>query len=208
MEKKNIILICVSILVIVGLFFASSIVNKKEKENEDKYKNQVVEIKVKDYGSIIVSLDYDNAPITVKNFIQLVEDKFYDGLTFHRIIDGFMIQGGSFDEDGNKKDAKTIKGEFTSNGVDNKISHTRGVISMARATDPNSGSSGFFIVHEDYPSLDGQYTAFGKVLTGMDVVDRIVEDSNPIDDNGGIELEDRPIIESIRLVPKVNAYEE
>ena len=208
MEKKNIVLIAVSILVIVSLFFASNLANKKEKEDLDKYKDQVVEIKVENYGSILVSLDYDNAPITVKNFIDLVEDKFYDGLTFHRIIDGFMIQGGSFDKNGIKKDAKTITGEFSSNGVDNKIAHTRGVISMARATDPNSGSSGFFIVHEDYPSLDGQYAAFGKVLSGMDVVDRIVEDSNPIDDNGGINLEDRPIIESIRLVPKTSKYDE
>jgi len=206
MEKKNIILICVSILVIVLLFFAGNINNKET--NKEKYKDKVVEIKVKDYGSIIVELDYDNAPITVDNFINLIEDKFYDGLTFHRIIDGFMIQGGSYEQDGSIKKTKTIKGEFTSNNVNNQLSHERGVISMARSNDPNSASSGFFIVHKDYPSLDGNYAAFGKVISGMDVVDRIVEDSNPIDDNGGIDIDDRPIIKSIRLIDRITTYDE
>ena len=207
MEKKSIILICVSLLVVVGLFFASSMTNKGEK-NKDKYKDKIVEIKVKDYGSIIVELDYENAPLTVENFVSLVEDGFYDGLTFRRIIEGFMAQGGGYETDGSRKPAKTIKGEFTSNGVTNNISHKRGVISMARATDPNSASSEFFIVHQDYPSLDGNYAAFGKVIGGMDVVDKIVSDSNPIDDNGSIAIEDRPVIESITLLDKITTYDE
>ena len=207
MEKKSIILICVSLLVIVGLFFASSMTNKGEKD-KDKYKDKVVKIKVKDYGSIMVELDYDSAPLTVENFVDLVEDGFYDGLTFHRIIEGFMAQGGGYEIDGSRKPAKTIKGEFKSNGVTNNISHKRGVISMARATDPNSASSEFFIVHQDYPSLDGKYAAFGKVIDGMDVVDKIVSDSNPIDDNGSIAIEDRPVIESITLLDKITTYDE
>jgi len=204
MEKKNIILICVSVLVVVGLFFASSMVNK-EKNNEDKYKGKVAQIIVKDYGSILIELDYKNAPITVDNFAKLIEDKFYDGLTFHRIIDGFMIQGGGYTQDGNKKEASTIKGEFSLNNVDNKLSHTRGVISMARNEyDYNSASSEFFItLVDDDTFLDGSYAAFGTVVGGMDVVDKIAKDSNPTDDNGSIELSDRPVIESIRLVDRI-----
>ena len=113
------------------------------------------------------------APITVANFEKLVKENFYNGLTFHRIIPGFMIQGGCPKGDGTGGPGYCIKGEFAANGVKNDLKHTRGVISMARAQDPNSAGSQFFIMHRDAPHLDGQYAAFGKVVEGMDVVDEI-----------------------------------
>jgi peptidyl-prolyl cis-trans isomerase B (cyclophilin B) len=135
----------------------------------------VVEIVMKDGGKIKVELDPNVAPKTVENFIKLAKDGFYDGLTFHRVIKGFMIQGGDPKGDGSGGSEETITGEFSSNGVDNPISHKKGVISMARAGDPDSGSSQFFIVHEDSTFLDGQYAGFGKVVSGMDVVDKIAD---------------------------------
>ena len=130
-------------------------------------------IKVKDFGSIEVELYPDYAPITVQNFVSLANKGFYNGLTFHRIIKGFMIQGGCPLGNGTGGPGYTIKGEFLKNGVINPIKHTAGVISMARAMDPNSAGSQFFIMHEDAPHLDGSYAAFGKVTSGMDVVDKI-----------------------------------
>ncbi len=115
----------------------------------------------------------DVAPITVENFVKLIENKFFDGLVFHRVIENFMIQGGGFDAVGNHKEAESIKGEFDSNGVKNDLKHTRGVLSMARTMFPNSASSQFFIMHKDAPHLDGQYAAFGKITEGLDVVDEI-----------------------------------
>ena len=132
-----------------------------------------VEIEVQDYGTIAVELDGDAAPITVENFLKLAKEGFYDGLTFHRIIDGFMIQGGDPEGTGMGGPGYGIKGEFAKNGVNNPIKHTRGVISMARAMDPNSAGSQFFIMHQDAPHLDGQYAAFGHVVSGMDAVDEI-----------------------------------
>lgn len=113
------------------------------------------------------------APITVENFAKLIENRFFDGLVFHRVIEGFMIQGGGFDAVGNHKEADSIKGEFDANGVKNDLKHTRGVLSMARTMFPNSASSQFFIMHKDAPHLDGQYAAFGKITEGIDVVDEI-----------------------------------
>ena len=157
------------------------------------------EIKVKDYGTIKLELDADTAPITVKNFAKLANEKFYDGLTFHRIISGFMIQGGDPNGDGTGGSKETIKGEFSGNGVENKISHKRGVISMARSQDPNSASSQFFIMHQDSTYLDGEYAAFGKVTEGIEIVDKICEDTQVIDGNGTVEKADQPVIESIRM---------
>ena len=128
----------------------------------------IVLMTVKDYGDIKLELDADMAPITVTNFIDLVESKFYDGLTFHRIIDGFMIQGGDPDGNGTGGSDTTIKGEFSSNGVKNTISHVRGVISMARSNHPDSASSQFFIVHDDATYLDGDYAAFGKITENVE----------------------------------------
>ena len=133
----------------------------------------MVRITMKDGGVIDLELDEKAAPITVENFLKLVNAKFYDGTIFHRVISGFMIQGGDPQGTGMGGPGWTIKGEFAQNGVDNPISHKRGVISMARAMDPDSAGSQFFIMHADGEFLDGQYAAFGHVVNGMDVVDRI-----------------------------------
>lgn len=133
----------------------------------------MVRIHVLDYGIIDIELDSENAKETVDNFIKLVKEGFYDHLTFHRIIKGFMIQGGDPLGNGTGGSNKTIKGEFKANGVNNNLSHKRGVISMARANDYNSASSQFFICHQDCPYLDGLYASFGKVINGMDTVDMI-----------------------------------
>lgn len=158
------------------------------------------QINVKDYGEIQVELDADTAPVTVTNFVKLAQEGFYDGLTFHRIMDGFMVQGGDPLGNGTGGSDENIKGEFYNNGVENNISHTRGVISMARAMDPDSASSQFFIVHEDSTFLDGDYAGFGHVTEGMDVVDAICKDAKPTDDNGTIKPEEQPVIESITIV--------
>ena len=153
-------------------------------------------IEVADYGTIKVELNASNAPITVSNFAHLANQKFYDGLTFHRIISGFMIQGGDPNGDGTGGSDVNIKGEFSENGVVNAIQHKRGVISMARSAANDSGSSQFFIMHADADSLDGQYAAFGKVTEGMDVVDKIAE--VPVEDsNGTVAPENQPVITSI-----------
>ena len=159
-----------------------------------------VELDIKEYGTIKLELDADAAPISVTNFINLANQGFYDGLTFHRIIEGFMMQGGGFDQSGNQKEASPIKGEFSANGVDNPIKHERGVISMARANAYNSGSAQFFIVHETSPHLDGAYAAFGHVTEGMDIVDEICENTPVQDGNGSVALKDRPVIETIRVI--------
>ncbi len=157
------------------------------------------EINIKDYGVIKLELDADSAPITVTNFVNLVNDKFYDGLTFHRIIDGFMIQGGDPLGNGTGGSDKTIKGEFKNNGVENNISHTRGTISMARIQANDSASSQFFIVQSDSTFLDGSYAGFGHVTSGMEIVDKICKDTKTEDDNGTVEKENQPVIESIKI---------
>lgn len=192
--KKKILLIVILLLFITGC-------NTKTKENSKMLKGKHnVEITIKDYGVIKVELDADNAPITVTNFVSLVKSGFYDGLTFHRIIKDFMIQGGDPLGNGTGGSEETIKGEFKNNGVNNTISHVRGVISMARGQDYNSASSQFFIVHKDSTFLDDEYAAFGHVTEGMEIVDKICEDANPTDDNGTIEKENQPIIESIKYI--------
>lgn len=157
-------------------------------------------IVVKNYGTIALELDADVAPITVENFANLVNEGFYNGLTFHRIISGFMIQGGDPLGNGTGGSSKTIKGEFASNGVKNSISHVRGTISMARSSMPNSASSQFFIVHKDSTFLDGQYAAFGTVTNGMDVVDKICADTAVEDDNGTVAKNNQPVIEKITMI--------
>ena len=159
-------------------------------------------ITVKDYGDIYIDLDRDSAPVTVDNFVQLTEEGFYDGLTFHRIMDGFILQGGDPQGDGFGGSDATIIGEFSSNGYDNPIKHVAGVISMARATDPDSGSSQFFILLSDQPHLDGNYAAFGWVAddNSMKVCRKIAADSKPLDNNGTIAPEDQPVITSITML--------
>ena len=157
------------------------------------------EIEIQDYGTITVELDGDAAPITVQNFMDLANAGFYDGLTFHRIISGFMMQGGDPNGNGTGGSENTIKGEFSANGVENPLSHTRGAISMARAQDPDSASSQFFICHADSTFLDGQYACFGYVTDGMDVVDAVCEAAQPTDNNGTIPADQQPVITSIRI---------
>ncbi len=156
-------------------------------------------ITVKDYGDIEFALIPDVAPLTVENFKTLVKSQFYDGLTFHRIIEGFMIQGGDPKGDGTGGNDKKIKGEFKENGVNNPLTHQRGVMSMARSQDFNSASCQFFIVHQDSSHLDGQYAAFGVVTKGMSVVDKICEDAQPTDNNGTIPKDKQPVIEKITI---------
>lgn len=158
------------------------------------------EIEVEDYGTIALELDADTAPISVTNFVNLANEGFYDGLTFHRIISGFMIQGGDPNGNGTGGSDQTIKGEFSDNGVENDISHVRGVISMARANDPDSASSQFFIVHEDSTFLDGQYAAFGHVTSGMEIVDQICADTPVSDSNGTVATADQPKITAVKVI--------
>ena len=155
------------------------------------------EITVKDYGTIKLELDEGAAPITVANFVKLAQSGFYDGLAFHRIMDGFMIQGGDPEGNGTGGSEETIKGEFAKNGVANPISHVKGTISMARSNDPNSARSQFFITVADSTFLDGSYAAFGKVTEGMEVAEQIAKDAKPIDSNGTIPPEQQPVIEKI-----------
>ena len=160
-----------------------------------------VAIEVNNYGTIEVELDADTAPITVTNFINLANSGFYNGLTFHRVIDGFMIQGGDPNGDGTGGSSEKIKGEFKSNGVQNNISHVRGTISMARSSANNSASSQFFIMQKATLSLDGQYAAFGTVTSGMDIVDKICKDCTDTNQNGVItDKSKQPVISTIMVV--------
>ena len=156
-------------------------------------------IDIKDYGVITVQLDDEQAPLTVENFVKLAKSGFYDGLTFHRIISGFMIQGGDPNGNGTGGSDNKIKGEFSKNGVNNTIAHQRGVISMARSQAYNSASSQFFIVHKDAEQLDGLYAGFGYVVEGIEIVDRICEDAQPTDTNGTIAKANQPIINKIEI---------
>ncbi len=192
------------ILSLVFLTFAGcASADKKESENvnEDYLSGTVkAEIVIKDYGTIALDLDADTAPITVTNFVKLAKEGFYDGLTFHRIMEGFMIQGGDPEGNGTGGSDETIKGEFSQNGVENNISHERGVISMARSQDMDSASSQFFIVQADSTYLDGAYAGFGHVTSGIEVVDKIAADANPTDNNGTIPADEQPVIETIKIL--------
>ena len=157
-------------------------------------------IEVADYGTIELALNANVAPITVSNFCNLANQGFYDGLTFHRIISGFMIQGGDPNGDGTGGSSQNIKGEFSKNGVENPISHVRGTISMARSSAYDSGSSQFFIMHKTTTSLDGQYAAFGNVTSGIEVVDAICEKVQVEDSNGTVAAANQPVITKITVV--------
>lgn len=229
MKKEVIITILVAILLIAGMVGYALYNNQKTKKpnnNENKTENTVVsdkkentvvdenkeenkvyskgkhhaEMVIKDYGTIALELDADVAPITVENFAELVNKGFYNGLTFHRIISGFMIQGGDPQGTGMGGSDKEIKGEFAANGVKNSISHTRGVISMARATAYDSASSQFFIVHQDSKFLDGNYAGFGRVTRGIEIVDKICADTKVEDNNGTVLKANQPIIEKITMI--------
>ena len=202
---KKIIAILLCIILCVGISGCG-----KKSNNSDDYSsaadsnigNKTAVITVENVGEIHIELYGDKAPITVTNFIKLAESGFYNGLTFHRIIKDFMIQGGDPEGTGLGGSKENIKGEFSANGVDNDISHIRGVISMARrGDDMNSASSQFFIVHMDSTYLDGQYAAFGKVIKGMENVDKIAEETPVADINSGfVEKSNQPVIKSIEIL--------
>jgi len=156
-----------------------------------------VKIEIEDYGDIILELDRSAAPLTVDNFLRLADGGFYDGLTFHRIIDGFIIQGGDPEGTGMGGSGTSITGEFAANGIENPISHRRGVVSMARAADFNSASSQFFIVHQDATFLDGEYAGFGRVIEGMEIIDVIAQSAPVADENGTVAPADQPVITRI-----------
>ena len=227
MNKK--VLICVGIIVLIvlaGILIIKRVNKDTEKEvnNFNKIANNVqkeeneqsvqkeeennmystgkhhAKIEIRNYGIMELELDADIAPITVANFAKLVNEGFYNGLTFHRIIEGFMIQGGDPEGTGMGGSSENIKGEFFLNGVNNAISHVRGTISMARSNAYNSASSQFFIVHEDSTFLDKQYAGFGKVTSGIEIVDKICEDIQVEDDNGTVLKENQPIIEKIEMI--------
>ena len=197
-----VILMSVSLMMLAGCGGGST---EPEPEEPETTKVEGIgihhaEIDIADYGTVSVELDGDTAPITVQNFMDLANSGFYDGLTFHRIIDGFMIQGGDPNGNGTGGSDNNIVGEFAENGYENNIEHVKGVISMARAQDPNSASSQFFIMVADAPYLDGQYAAFGHVTSGQEIVDKIAEDAKPLDSNGTIATEDQPVITTIRII--------
>ncbi|HAM30583.1 MAG TPA: peptidylprolyl isomerase [Erysipelotrichaceae bacterium] len=200
-KNKNVWIwgLVIAVVVIGAVFFFLPHKQTTEASSLDLSKTYIADIVVKDYGTIEVELDPKEAPLTCENFIELANEGFYDNLTFHRIIKGFMIQGGDPNGDGTGGSEKTVKGEFSSNGVENNLSHERGVISMARSSDKDSASSQFFICDADDPFLDGDYAAFGKVIKGMDVVDKIADDAKPTDNNGSISKDEQPVIETITI---------
>lgn len=157
------------------------------------------DIQIQDYGTVTIKLDQKTAPVSSANFVALATDGFYDGLTFHRIIEDFMMQGGDPNGNGTGGSENNIVGEFSENGHKNDLSHTRGAVSMARSSDNNSASSQFFIVHKDSTYLDGQYAVFGYVTEGMEVVDAICESAEPTDSNGTIPADAQPIITSVKI---------
>lgn len=188
--KKRIVCFALAVLCLLGL---SACANTNSGNNGEPI---MVEITMRDGGVIKLELYPDMAPITVENFTKLAGEGFYDGLIFHRVINGFMIQGGDPEGTGMGGSGENIKGEFAINGVANNISHVRGVISMARARSYNSASSQFFIVHQDATYLDGQYAAFGRVIEGMDVVDAIAATQTNANDRPLTEQ----VIETIRVI--------
>ncbi len=159
----------------------------EDTENADLYADAIPFTIELENGGVMKGELYPNlAPKTVENFVKLADEDFYDGLIFHRVIKDFMIQGGGYDADMNVKESDEIVGEFSANGFNNPLKHTRGVISMARTNMPDSASSQFFIMHEDYPSLDGQYAAFGRITEGLEVIDEIAEAETTIDPKYGM----------------------
>jgi peptidyl-prolyl cis-trans isomerase B (cyclophilin B) len=209
MEIKNVKKVYIMLAICLSVFGLAGC-NKNDAKNEEEGSSsgpessfkatQKVEIEVENYGTIYVDLDAESAPIAVNNFVKLAEEGFYDGLTFHRIISGFMIQGGDPLGNGRGGSEEKIKGEFIDNGVNNTLSHTRGAISMARSDDYDSARSQFFIVHEDSTPLDGGYAVFGYVTKGMDIVDKICSQTPVQDKNGTVLKENQPVIKSIKVI--------
>ena len=214
-DKRNMIIGIIAVLLVaaVGLWAVLGGKDKPAQSNQpqaavsgptaastitEKVTHEVV-IEVQDYGTIKAVLYGEAAPITVENFVKLAGEGFYDGLTFHRIIDGFMIQGGDPKGNGTGGSDQTIKGEFAQNGFDNPIQHLRGVLSMARSSMPDSASSQFFIMHKVSPWLDGAYAAFGCVTEGIEVVDAICQKTPVTDGNGTVAKANQPKILSVKV---------
>lgn len=206
MKKIFWCLCCLILLISVG---GCGTKEKVEETTKTEQKKEEVEymtglhhiaMEIENYGTIELELDADVAPITVTNFVNLINDKFYDGLTFHRVVSGFMIQGGDPKGNGTGGSSDTIKGEFAANGVKNNISHKRGVISMARSSSYDSASSQFFIVHEDSTFLDGSYAAFGHVTKGMEIVDKICEETKVQADGESVAKENQPKIVKMNVI--------
>ncbi len=193
MSKK---LVKILALLVVLALSVGSFAGCGEQEVNEAEESTMIKITMADGGVMTFKLYPEKAPITVENFINLAKDGFYDGLTFHRIIEGFMIQGGDPQGTGMGGSGKNIKGEFAANGVNNDLKHVRGVISMARSQMPDSASSQFFIMHEDAPHLDGQYAAFGMMIEGYDVLDKIA--TTPVSFDGQTPVE-KPVIQSITV---------
>ncbi len=200
--------VCFMVLAVTAFFLLKDIyVDKKSAEDGyhvaptlDEDKTYYADIKIKDVGTVTVKLDQKSAPNTAANFVELAEKGFYDGLTFHRIMEGFMMQGGCPDGNGTGDPGYSIRGEFKANGFeDNTLTHVAGTISMARGNDYNSAGSQFFIMHKAATQLDGQYAAFGQVTEGLDLVDKICTEAEPTDDNGTIPAAAQPVIESITI---------
>ena len=216
LDKRNMIIGIVAVVLVVAVALFLILGGKDESaqntnpttvtESAPSAANEIeakathnVTIEIENYGTITAELYGEVAPITVENFVKLAGEGFYDGLTFHRIIDGFMIQGGDPRGNGTSGSDQNIKGEFKANGVDNPITHQRGVLSMARSSAYDSASSQFFIMHQVSPWLDGQYAAFGCVLEGMDVVDAICANTPVTDGNGTVAKANQPKITSIKV---------
>lgn len=210
MNKKKLLTCLGMIIMMATLVFLSSCGTSGTSGAADTYTPPALDesltyfadIEIKDYGTITVQLDQKSAPVTCANFVELAESGFYDGLTFHRIMAGFMMQGGDPQGDGFGGSENKIYGEFSSNGHENTLSHVRGVISMARANEPNSASSQFFICHADSTFLDGDYAAFGYVTEGIEVVDAVCEAAQPTDSNGTIPADAQPVMTSVKIRTK------
>ena len=207
-EILNMILVpAVAVLLIAALVVSLGFVFGwwDDNPNKDFKVTHHATIKIKDYGTLHVELYGEEAPITVENFVALANKGFYDDLTFHRIMDGFMAQGGCPYGTGTGDSGKDIKGEFIANGVQNDVKHVRGTISMARGNAPDSGSSQFFIVHKtsenNTKSLDGNYAAFGMVTDGMEIIDKMIADTVAKGYTESVSKADQPIIESIEIHP-------
>lgn len=199
MKFKHVLIIVMMLLLFTGCGGSSDTSDTYTPPALDTEATYYADIDIADYGVITVKLDQEAAPVTCANFVELAESGFYDGLTFHRIMADFMMQGGDPSGDGTGGSDNNIVGEFSSNGFENDLSHKRGVISMARAQDPNSASSQFFICHADSDFLDGDYAAFGVVTSGIEVVDEVCKKAEPTDNNGTIPSDAQPVINSIKI---------
>ena len=193
--KKTKIIVSLVLILTMALYLCACGKNKNTEEGMKKMENTLVKITMEDEREIIIELLPEFAPMSVEFFLELVDDKYYDGLTFHRAVEGFMIQGGSPNGDGIGGCGRTVKGEFASNGIENNLSHTRGVVSFARTNVKDSASGQFFIMHDDGEFLDGNYAAFGRVTEGMDVVDEIAQ--RPTSNEMLIE---KPVIKTVRVL--------